>query len=70
VAALQNGEIDFFEVPPQDLVPELEKDPNLVVRVLNKTGHIGFMRMNYPASAVRQRRGAARHAAPRQPGRQ
>ena len=45
--ALQTGEIDFYEVPPQDLVDELEKDPNLTVRVLNKTGHIGFMRLNH-----------------------
>ncbi|MFL5232685.1 MAG: ABC transporter substrate-binding protein [Microvirga sp.] len=60
LAALQNGEIDFFEVPPQDLVPELEKDPNLTVRVLNKTGHIGFMRMNFlhpPFDNVEARRG-------------
>ena len=60
LAALQNGEIDFFEVPPQDLVPELEKDPNLIVRVLNKTGHIGFMRMNFlhpPFDNVEARRG-------------
>ncbi|HEX8168450.1 MAG TPA: ABC transporter substrate-binding protein [Beijerinckiaceae bacterium] len=60
LAALQNGEIDFFEVPPQDLVQDLEKDPNLTVRVLNKTGHIGFMRMNFlhpPFDNVDARRG-------------
>ncbi|HZB39151.1 MAG TPA: ABC transporter substrate-binding protein, partial [Beijerinckiaceae bacterium] len=60
LAALQNGEIDFFEVPPQDLVPDLEKDQNLEIRVLNKTGHIGFMRMNFlhpPFDNVEARRG-------------
>jgi peptide/nickel transport system substrate-binding protein len=47
LGALQNGEIDFYEVPPQDLVDQLEADPNLTVRVLNKTGHIGFARLNH-----------------------
>ena len=47
LGALQNGEIDFYEVPPQDLVDQLEKDTNLTVQVLNKTGHIGFMRLNH-----------------------
>jgi peptide/nickel transport system substrate-binding protein len=47
LGALQNGEIDFYEVPPQDLVDQLETDPNLTVRVLNKTGHIGFARLNH-----------------------
>ena len=47
LSALQAGEIDFYEVPPQDLVDELKKDPNLTVEVLNKTGHIAFMRLNH-----------------------
>jgi peptide/nickel transport system substrate-binding protein len=47
LAALQNGEVDFYEVPPQDLVPQLETDPNLTLQVLNKTGHIGFARLNH-----------------------
>ena len=46
LSALQAGEIDFYEVPPQDLVDDLKKDPNLTVQVLNKTGHIAFMRLN------------------------
>jgi peptide/nickel transport system substrate-binding protein len=45
--ALRNGEIDFYEVPPQDLVPELRSDRSLTVEVLNKTGHIGWLRMNH-----------------------
>ena len=48
LAALQNEEIDFYEVPPQDLVDShLAPDPNLTLRVLNKTGHMGWMRLNH-----------------------
>ena len=47
LSALQAGEIDFYEVPPQDLIDELKKDKNLTVEVLNKTGHIAFMRLNH-----------------------
>ena len=47
LGALQAGEIDFYEVPPQDLMDQLEKDTNLTVQVLNKTGHIGLMRLNH-----------------------
>ena len=43
LGALQNGEIDFYEVPPQDLLDGLEADPNIVVQGLNKTGHMGMM---------------------------
>ena len=47
LSALQAGEIDFYEVPPQDMVDELKKDPNLNVQVLNKTGHVAIMRLNH-----------------------
>jgi len=47
LSALQAGEIDFYEVPPQDLIDDLKKDKNLTVEVLNKTGHIAFMRLNH-----------------------
>ena len=47
LSALQAGEIDFYEVPPQDLIDDLKKDRNLTVEVLNKTGHIAFMRLNH-----------------------
>jgi peptide/nickel transport system substrate-binding protein len=47
LSALQAGEIDFYEVPPQDLIDELKKDKNLTVEVLNKTGHVAFMRLNH-----------------------
>lgn len=47
LGALRAGEIDFYEVPPQDLVPELRQDRALTVDVLNKTGHIGWCRVNH-----------------------
>jgi peptide/nickel transport system substrate-binding protein len=59
LSALQAGEIDFYEVPPQDMVDELKKDPNLTVQVLNKTGHVAIMRLNHlhpPFNNVEARR--------------
>jgi peptide/nickel transport system substrate-binding protein len=47
LAALRAGEIDFYEVPPQDLVPELRRDNALTVEILNKSGHMGWFRMNH-----------------------
>ena len=61
LAALQAGEIDFFEVPPQDLDrPSSRRTRTSPSEVLNKTGHIGFMRMNFlhpPFDNVEARRG-------------
>jgi peptide/nickel transport system substrate-binding protein len=45
--ALKAGEIDFFEIPPIDLLDTLESDPNIKVEVLNKTGNFGIMRINH-----------------------
>jgi peptide/nickel transport system substrate-binding protein len=49
-AALQQGEIDWWENPPIDLVPQLKADKNLVVAVKDRTGEIGCLRFNqlYP----------------------
>ncbi|MFI5013756.1 MAG: ABC transporter substrate-binding protein [Hyphomicrobiales bacterium] len=47
IAALQNGEIDFYETPPVDLIGQLEADKNLHVEVLNKTGQICWCRVNW-----------------------
>jgi peptide/nickel transport system substrate-binding protein len=47
LAALQAGEIDFMELPPLDLLDQLEQDTNIKVEVLNKTGNVGFMRLNF-----------------------
>ncbi|MDL2403305.1 ABC transporter substrate-binding protein [Rhizobium mayense] len=45
-AALQSGEIDFVEAPPPDMLPVIESDPNLKLKVLNKSGDVYFMRLN------------------------
>ena len=47
MAALQAGEIDVYEVPPQDLIEQLEADASLSTDILNKTGHLGWLRMNH-----------------------
>ena len=45
--ALRNGEIDFFEIPPIDLIDVLEGDRNIKIEVLNRTGNVGWLRMNF-----------------------
>ena len=47
VAALQAGEIDFYEVPPTDLLPQLEGDKNVKIEVLNPLGNVGYIRPNF-----------------------
>ncbi|RWA95932.1 MAG: ABC transporter substrate-binding protein [Mesorhizobium sp.] len=46
LAALQADEVDFLELPPADLYPVIESDPNLTLQVLNKTGSVLHLRMN------------------------
>jgi peptide/nickel transport system substrate-binding protein len=45
-AALQQGEVDWWENPQIDLVPQLRRDKNLVVAVKDRTGEIGCLRFN------------------------
>jgi peptide/nickel transport system substrate-binding protein len=47
MAALQAGEIDFYETPPLDLIGQLESDPDIKVQVLDKNGTIVILRMNW-----------------------
>jgi len=47
MAALQAGEIDFYEIPPLDLLGGLEGDPNIKLEVLNKLGNVGQIRLNF-----------------------
>ena len=47
MAALQAGEIDFYETPPLDLIGQLESDPNIKVDILNKNGNVVILRMNW-----------------------
>jgi peptide/nickel transport system substrate-binding protein len=59
-AALQNGEVDWWETPITDLVPLSRMNRNLVVDIADPLGNIGSFRMNHlhpPFSDAR-----ARHA--------
>jgi peptide/nickel transport system substrate-binding protein len=58
-AALQNGEVDWWETPLPDLVPLLKKDPALRVDIADPLGNIGSFRINHlnpPFNDVRVRR--------------
>jgi peptide/nickel transport system substrate-binding protein len=58
-AALQNGEIDWWENPISDLVPVLRKNRNVLVDIADPLGNIGSFRMNHlypPFNDVRARR--------------
>ncbi|MFI5012985.1 MAG: ABC transporter substrate-binding protein [Hyphomicrobiales bacterium] len=45
-AALQAGEVDWWERPSSDLVPMLAKDRRIVVRPQNQLGQMAVMRLN------------------------
>jgi peptide/nickel transport system substrate-binding protein len=58
-AALQNGEVDWWENPISDLVPLLRKTRNVMVDIADPLGNIGCFRMNHlfpPFNDVRARR--------------
>jgi peptide/nickel transport system substrate-binding protein len=58
-AALQNGEIDWWERPLADLQAVLEKNPNIVSEVSDPGGRMALMRLNHlqpPFNDVRIRR--------------
>jgi peptide/nickel transport system substrate-binding protein len=58
-AALQSGEIDWWETPAPDLVPLLRKAPNVAVDIADPLGNIGSFRLNHlhpPFNDVRARR--------------
>ncbi|KYH00396.1 ABC transporter substrate-binding protein [Bradyrhizobium sp. DOA1] len=58
-AALQNGEVDWWENPIADLVPVLKKNKNISVDIGDPLGNIGSFRMNHlfaPFNDVRARR--------------
>ncbi|MFL5217304.1 MAG: ABC transporter substrate-binding protein, partial [Microvirga sp.] len=46
-AALQNGEVDWWENPISDLVPVLRKNRNVAVDIADPLGNIGTFRMNH-----------------------
>jgi peptide/nickel transport system substrate-binding protein len=58
-AALQNGEVDWWESPITDLVPVLKSNRNISVDIADPLGNIGSFRMNHlypPFNDVRARR--------------
>ncbi len=58
-AALQNGEVDWWETPLPDLVPVLRRNRNIQVDIADPLGNIGSFRMNHlhpPFNDVRIRR--------------
>ena len=46
-AAIEAGEIDFWEAPPLDFVPRLETRPNLAVFITDPRGYQGWLRPNH-----------------------
>jgi len=46
-AALQNGEVDWWENPISDLVPVLKNNRNIAVDIADPLGNIGSFRMNH-----------------------
>ena len=58
-AALQSGEVDWWENPISDLVPVLKKNKNINVDIADPLGNIGSFRMNHlqaPFNDVKVRR--------------
>ena len=58
-AALQNGEVDWWENPITDLVPVLRRNRNIQVDIADPLGNIGTFRMNHlhpPFNDVKARR--------------
>ena len=47
VAALQAGEIDFYEIPQPDFMDQLESDKNIRIEILNPLGQVGQVRPNF-----------------------
>jgi len=45
-AALQSGEIDWWETPPNDYLAVLRKNPGVEVKLIDPTGAIAILRMN------------------------
>ncbi|WP_428533051.1 ABC transporter substrate-binding protein [Rhodopila sp.] len=58
-AALQNGEVDWWETPSSDLIPLLKRNPSVAVDIADPLGNIGSFRINHlypPFNDVRARR--------------
>lgn len=47
LSALQNGEIDYYQVPPPDFIPVLAADPNIELKNISRLGTQGWIRPNH-----------------------
>jgi peptide/nickel transport system substrate-binding protein len=45
-AALQAGEIDWWEQPTSDLLPVLKRNRAITTEIIDRAGNIGFLRLN------------------------
>ena len=45
--ALVTGEVDYYERPPRESLPDLERTPGIGVRALNLLGARGWLRINH-----------------------
>ena len=62
-AALEAGEVDYWENVPLDFAPRLEKNANLTVFVTDPKGNQGILSAQPPAPAIQQQEGPAGAAA-------
>jgi peptide/nickel transport system substrate-binding protein len=46
-AALAAGEVDYYERPPTDLLPLMEKNPDITVAIIDPLGTQGWLRPNH-----------------------
>ena len=51
-AALQNGEVDWWQEPILDVVPLLRKNRNVMVDIADPLGNVGYLRMNHHRRAA------------------
>lgn len=47
LAALQSGEIEFYESPPIDLLGSIKDDPAIKIAIQNPGGNMGWLRVNH-----------------------
>ncbi|MCK1709582.1 ABC transporter substrate-binding protein [Bradyrhizobium sp. 143] len=47
IAAIQAGEVDFYDEPPIDLLEQLSRDKNVKLQVVDQLGQNGVLRFNH-----------------------
>ena len=66
-AALQAGEVDWWEQPTADLLPLLKRSSAIKTEIIDRAGNIGLHALELPLSALRQSGGQARASWRHQP---